>query len=662
MAKKCIKCGFELNDGDMFCGECGTPQPQPTSSCPNCGTEIVLGTNFCSNCGAPLKSKEPVHNSHVATSTAAYPDCEVTVVDANTVGVNIKGVTFNMKLVEGGMMDKSTELSDFYIGETVVTQELWEMVMGDNPSEDNRDLQLPVTGMNIALCNAFFVQLQKLTGCTFGFPTIHQWQYAHNGGRKSAKRTKFAGSDNVDEVAWTKENSNGKIQKVGMLRPNELGLYDMDGNVQEYCIGTLEKTQDYKFNPLNAQTANPFGLSVSSSPKGAYSLTGLRTVINIPVPKSILSQNTSDNSTESLKACYPPATSPLYAIILRQQQLQEPRLLSEIEKRKKEAEQKAEAEAKAQQEYEESLRFHIVYKGKHGFLDRNGRTVIPCRYDEAGDFHEGMAWVKDGRWYGYIDVTGRKIIPCDFFSASDFCEGLAYVGDGFIDKTGKEIFSCRKYSSAQNFSCGLAIVEVHRNLSATYGFIDKTGKEVIPTKYGCADSFSEGLARVVDDGKSIYIDKKGHTIISDVYGREFHDGLAYATINLSGKRKTGFIDKTGHMVIPLDSNNDTGDFHEGMVSHGISKEYGFLDRNGQESIPCMYEYAGDFSEGLAFVKQKGKYGFIDKTGKIVIPCKFEYAYNFKNGLAYVLLKGKYGYIDKIGNKVSSFKYEEYYSL
>lgn len=368
MAKKCIKCGFELNDSDMFCVECGTPQPKAAVYCSNCGAEIPEGGKFCTSCGTPVSAVSCASQTTVVQSK--YPDCIVSQPDHDTISITIKGVTFNMKLVMGGMVDKYTELSDFYIGETVVTQELWMMLMGDNPSEDNRDLQLPVTGMNSAMCNVFFRQLNKLTGAKFEFPTYTQWQYAHDGG-KDGRRTKYAGSDNVDEVAWTAENSGNKIQPVALLNPNELGLFDMDGNVQEYCMGnqkepepkqktkticpicgneidgnekscpmcgaTLSQTRKdedetkadakYLFNPIFNQNVSPIGLSVCQEKESNPQFAGLRLVINVPVSESIVSGMYKDESTLCRLTDLPPSESPLYDILLHQQQLQEPRLL-----------------------------------------------------------------------------------------------------------------------------------------------------------------------------------------------------------------------------------------------------------------------------------------------------------------------------------------------
>ena len=275
---------------------------------------------------------------------SAYPECDVSQPDSETIRITVKGVTFNMKLVEGGMMDENIELSDFYMAEAVVTQELWQMIMGDNPSKDNRDMQLPVTNISGAMCNAFIRKLEKLTGCDFSIPTYSQWQYAHAGGKKLVRKTKYAGSDNVDEVAWTTENSGGKLQPVALLEPNELGLFDMDGNVLEYCMGEKIKTSSYLFNPISEQsieTAGDYWVELQNEVEDEdgdieiekWDPIGLRLVINVPMTGSTLSKLLNGTTPEYNFTNKTAVDSPFMPILLRQQKQQEPRLLAEAEKR-----------------------------------------------------------------------------------------------------------------------------------------------------------------------------------------------------------------------------------------------------------------------------------------------------------------------------------------
>lgn len=356
MSKKCVKCGAELADADLFCGECGTKQPQTATHCSNCGEEIPSSSKFCPNCGTPVSS---ISVPMAVKPSSAYPDCLITEPDTDTISINVKGVKFNMKLVEGGMLDEYTELSDFYIGETVVTQELWQMVMGENPSEDNSDLQLPVTNINAAMSNAFMRQLEKLTGADFCIPTVYQWQFAHNGGKKSTRKTKYAGSDNADEVAWVKSNSGKALHPVGMLNPNDLGLFDMDGNVQEYCMGKFTKTNKYQFNPTYSSDIISVGTSAKSDKDSSPDFIGLRLAINVPIFESIVSEKIKDGESHNVSSTALSAESLLYDILNHQQQQMEKRFSAEIEAEKQRKE--AEAEEKKRREAEALARKHLTH-------------------------------------------------------------------------------------------------------------------------------------------------------------------------------------------------------------------------------------------------------------------------------------------------------------
>ena len=114
--------------------------------------------------------------------------------------------------------------------------------MGVNPSEFKGKPNLPVERVSWEDCQGFILKLNKLTGREFCLPTEEQWEFAARGGNKS-KGFKFAGSNDIKDVAWFKGNSKSKTHPVGELNPNELGLYDMTGNVWEWCN---DKFDDYK--------------------------------------------------------------------------------------------------------------------------------------------------------------------------------------------------------------------------------------------------------------------------------------------------------------------------------------------------------------------------------------------------------------------------------
>ena len=190
----------------------------------------------------------------------------------------VKGVNFDMIAVDGGTFtmgateeqgseaynsEKPTHpvtLSSYYIGKTEVTQELWEAVMGSNPSwfkdsnfEDPnfKDPKLPVEQVSWNDCQTFITKLNALTGKSFRLPTEAEWEFAARGGNKS-KGYIYSGSNTIVDVAWYNSNSNWATCPVATKAPNELGIYDMSGNVWEWC-------SDWYGNYSSESQTNPTG-------------------------------------------------------------------------------------------------------------------------------------------------------------------------------------------------------------------------------------------------------------------------------------------------------------------------------------------------------------------------------------------------------------------
>ena len=183
---------------------------------------------------------------------------------------SVKGVSFAMVYVEGGTFTMgatseqeydaekdekpahSVTLSSYYIGQTEVTQELWQAVMGNNPSF-NKDPKLPVENVSWDDCQEFLRKLNAKTGKKFRLPTEAEWEFAARGGNYTLYY-KYSGSNYLDEVAWYEDNSDEETHTVATKRANELGIYDMSGNVWEWC-------SDWKGNYSDSDQTNPQGPS-----------------------------------------------------------------------------------------------------------------------------------------------------------------------------------------------------------------------------------------------------------------------------------------------------------------------------------------------------------------------------------------------------------------
>ena len=211
---------------------------------------------------------------------SAQIERNINVVETDTnLTVTIDDVTFKMIRVEGGTFQMGSNdgydrekpihqviLDSFCIGETEVTQELWEAVMGGNPSEF-KGSKHPVESVSWNDCQSFIAKLNELAGKTFRLPSEAEWEYAASGGNKS-KGYIYCGSNTIDDVAWYYHNCYNKgesspdygTHEVGIRIPNELGIYDMSGNVYEWCQDWV--SWDYY---SNSPSNNPTGPTSGSS-------------------------------------------------------------------------------------------------------------------------------------------------------------------------------------------------------------------------------------------------------------------------------------------------------------------------------------------------------------------------------------------------------------
>ncbi len=205
-------------------------------------------------------------------------EIKITQASAPRMTITVKGIPVNMILVEGreftmGSSEQSSfglphqvKLSDYYVSETEVTNALWLAVMGSLPYSDHSEtdkLTLPVSEVNWNMVTGEFMPaLNQLTGKIFRLPTEAEWEYAALGGKNNTG-TKYAGSNTLDDVAWNMTNSGKQKKAVKGKDPNQLGLYDMSGNVVEWCSDWYDYY--YGFQIVNQSVVVP---TLQTNPKG----------------------------------------------------------------------------------------------------------------------------------------------------------------------------------------------------------------------------------------------------------------------------------------------------------------------------------------------------------------------------------------------------------
>ncbi len=166
-------------------------------------------------------------------------------------------------------LHKVTLTEDYYISTTEVTQDLYEAVMGNNPSGSVVGEKYPVARVSYYEALQFCENLSTITGRNFSLPSEAQWEYAARGGHLAPEpQPTYAGSNDIDKVAWYKDNSGQEAHPIAQKRPNILGLYDMSGNVYEWC---LDKYNNYSAEDQVDPITRNSGYSYYITRGGCYS-------------------------------------------------------------------------------------------------------------------------------------------------------------------------------------------------------------------------------------------------------------------------------------------------------------------------------------------------------------------------------------------------------
>lgn len=298
-------------------------------------------------------------------------------------------------------------------------------------------------------------------------------------------------------------------------------------------------------------------------------------------------------------------------------------------------------------------------KMRYGYINEDGKTVIPLTYEYSYEFSEGKAAVVINNKFGFINKQGQFLLTPKF----DFL----FVDESEDENEGESLFFPSLDSS--KFVNGLAPFLKVIEGNPKFGFITSNGEVRISTIYDRVDNFSENLARVgikytgkpinyriIANGGNLFgfIDEKGKEIIPVRYefAESFSEGLAVACID----GKCGFIDQKGVEVIPL-KYEWVYSFKNGLAPVKNNEKYGFVNKNGEEIILPRFDGISHFALGVAFVEVNNKIGFINKTGREIVPIKYDsvwFAGFIKDGLFGVTLNGKKGFVDIYGNEYFDF--------
>ena len=222
--------------------DAGASSSEPSRTSSNDGTAVVEedATEILVEPVEPSESSAPVY----------YRDGVLVVNGIKYPMVRVDGGTFTMG--DGGVFSDNRRhdvtLDGYSIGQYQVTQDVWEAVMGSNPSYF-KGARKPVEYVSWDDCQDFIMKLNSMTGQNFRLPTEAEWEFAARGGN-SSRGYKYSGSDNLDDVAWYDANSGNTPHDVGTKSPNELGIYDMSGNVCEWCCDWFARySTEAQFNP-----------------------------------------------------------------------------------------------------------------------------------------------------------------------------------------------------------------------------------------------------------------------------------------------------------------------------------------------------------------------------------------------------------------------------
>ncbi|MCB1317082.1 MAG: WG repeat-containing protein [Leptospiraceae bacterium] len=298
-----------------------------------------------------------------------------------------------------------------------------------------------------------------------------------------------------------------------------------------------------------------------------------------------------------------------------------------------------------------------------GFIDREGRPIVPPRFLEAESFAEERAVVRvAGHGFSYIDTHGNLVNDRAFDRACSFAQERAHVwmndAEYFINPAGEIVFQW-KVSTGEALHCrqfSHGKLAVFDSAHGAAGFLNRNGEWDIRPQYTTARDFHENRAVIQTGNLFGYIDVNGRTIIEPQFriAHDFSEGMAYVEISPTER---GFIDPQGEFVFRIDAELRTArlfDFHGQRARFERQNTYGYLDRSGKVAIDAHFnryrndDGFADFQENLAvFIEARGA-GYIKPDGRSITDNRFDEAYPYHEGRAVARQNDRYGYLDVNG--------------
>ena len=322
----------------------------------------------------------------------------------------------------------------------------------------------------------------------------------------------------------------------------------------------------------------------------------------------------------------------------------------------------------------------IKIKNLWGYMDLQGKLIIPPTYSEAGFFNEDIAAVIQNNKYGFISKANKFIVEPVYDEVTDFSDGRAVVEKdgkfGMIDRNGYSIFETI-FEELGPVSDGMAFARK----DSLYGYYSKNRISLIPERFEEAESFENHQAHVRIQGKEAIIDSVGSFVVKPFFEEVdfFSDTLLvylenekYGICNLEGnpvftaiydyigklvdsraifvdKGKIGYLDENGSIVIPATFDvypnyQLYGNFKSGLAKVRKNEKAGLIDEKGKIFVPFNFGEIGLISDMIACMKND-KWGYFDKMGKERIKMNYEYAESFRNGCGIITKDSLMGVID-----------------